>query len=234
MRRGSDPRRLGPIGTVAAWLRVWTPPRDAVVPPVPWRRLAVAGVVAALALAGLAALVLPRLEAARRATAEREARQAAVAARARRERIVAEQRPRAGRAAPARAVKPGGGAPGPAHAPHPRGGGHHRRRPRARADRRAAGVGPARHALRALPPQPRPHRGAGARPAPPQRDLRLPRGHPPGGRWPGHHRLSVQSGGALPHGPLRLVQDQSGARRARGPDPRTVVRLPAACAGAPR
>ena len=60
--------------------------------------------VAALALAGLAALVLPRLEAARRATAEREARQAAVAARGRRERIVAEQRPRFGRAAPARAA----------------------------------------------------------------------------------------------------------------------------------
>jgi hypothetical protein len=39
VRRRRGPTELGPLQVVGAWLGLWTPPRDAVVPPVPWRRL---------------------------------------------------------------------------------------------------------------------------------------------------------------------------------------------------
>jgi hypothetical protein len=49
----SDRRRAGRFETLGAWLRVWTPPRDVEVPPVPWRKLLLYGVpVLALVAAG--------------------------------------------------------------------------------------------------------------------------------------------------------------------------------------
>jgi hypothetical protein len=63
---------LGRLELVGAWLRIWTPPRGAVIPPVPWRRLA--GIAAALG-AGLtlvAVLVGPDTMRDRAAARERE------------------------------------------------------------------------------------------------------------------------------------------------------------------
>ena len=52
-------RRLGRLEVLGAWLRVWTPPRGAVVPPVPWRPLAIAAALVAVALLAAAALLVP-------------------------------------------------------------------------------------------------------------------------------------------------------------------------------
>src|SRR5215217_526748 len=73
---GRAPDRLSRLEVLGAWLRLWTPPRDAVVPPVPWRKVAVgAGIVAAAAVAAL--VLLLNASADRRATRERAARAAA-------------------------------------------------------------------------------------------------------------------------------------------------------------
>src|SRR5262245_51299023 len=54
-----EQRRLGRLEVLGAWLGVWTPPREAAVPPVPWRLIAVAGGLLAIALLAGAALLVP-------------------------------------------------------------------------------------------------------------------------------------------------------------------------------
>jgi len=95
-RRG----RLGPLGILGAWLGVWTPPRDAVVPPVPWRVLALAAVVVVVALGAAAALVIPRVAEERAAAREREQRTAAERRTAFLASVDREQRPRRARGRP--------------------------------------------------------------------------------------------------------------------------------------
>ena len=54
-QRASIPEIIG------AWLRIWTPPRDTYVPPIPWRKLAIgAGIIAVIVGAALAVMV-PRI-----------------------------------------------------------------------------------------------------------------------------------------------------------------------------
>ena len=89
-------RRLGRLEVLGAWLGVWTPPRGAVVPPVPWRAIAAAAAVLAVALLAGAALLVPSIldereradERAREAAQQRHAQALAAAER--------EQRPRTG------------------------------------------------------------------------------------------------------------------------------------------
>jgi len=59
---------------LGAWLQVWTPPRGAVIPPVPWRRLVwlAAALIAAATL--IAVLVVPGMARDRAAAQERERR----------------------------------------------------------------------------------------------------------------------------------------------------------------
>ena len=92
--------RLGPLGKVGAWLGVWTPPRGVVVPPVPWRGLAVGGAVVVVALGAGAALVLPRVAEDREASREREQRAAVERKAAFLAGVDREQRPRRGRGRP--------------------------------------------------------------------------------------------------------------------------------------
>jgi hypothetical protein len=95
------------LEVLGAWLRVWTPPRGAAVPPVPWRALAIAGALLAAGVVAVAVLLLPSI-AERRDRADDRARQAAQRRHA--EAIVIadrEQRPRTGRGP----VDPGAGAP---------------------------------------------------------------------------------------------------------------------------
>ena len=107
VRGGRSDDRLGRFEVLGAWLGLWTPPRGAVVPPVPWRRIAI-GAALLVAVAGIAAaVVLPRVAEDRRAARER-----AQAAEARRhEEFLAsvdrQQRARTGRAR----RDPGSGAP---------------------------------------------------------------------------------------------------------------------------
>jgi len=82
---------------IGAWLHVWTPPRDAVVPPPPWPKIAL-GAAVALAVIGIAAaLIVPEIDEGKdeRAAAERE-KDAAFEA-AKRRRLERESKPRFGR-----------------------------------------------------------------------------------------------------------------------------------------
>ena len=108
-----DDRRLGRLEIVGAWLGLWTPPRDAVVPPVPWRLLGAVAVLLVVAAGIAVALLAPGVRGGREQAAERE--RAAAAQRHARALATAEreQRPRTGRgpadpgagAAPARRAR---------------------------------------------------------------------------------------------------------------------------------
>src|ERR671910_689845 len=101
-----EERRLGRLEVLGAWLGVWTPPRGAEVPPVPWRPIAAAAALLAVALLAGAALLVPGIledreradERAREAAQQRHAQALADAER--------EQRRRTGRGS----VDPGPGA----------------------------------------------------------------------------------------------------------------------------
>jgi hypothetical protein len=100
-------RRLGRLEVLGAWLGVWTPPRGAEVPPVPWRAVAAVATLLGVALIAGAVLLVPaivddREQAGDRAREAAERRHAQTLATADRE-----QRPRTGRGA----ADPGAGAP---------------------------------------------------------------------------------------------------------------------------
>jgi hypothetical protein len=88
--------RLSRWEKLGAWLGLWTPPREAEVPPVPWRAIAIGGAGLLVVLAVVAALVLPGVNAGKRRAGDRDRREAA----ARHARLLAtadrEQRPRTG------------------------------------------------------------------------------------------------------------------------------------------
>jgi hypothetical protein len=89
-------RRLGRLEVLGAWLGVWTPPRGAVVPPVPWRPIAIGAALLAIVLLAAAALVVPGIVDDRRRADER-AREAAQRRHAQAlETADREQRPRTG------------------------------------------------------------------------------------------------------------------------------------------
>jgi hypothetical protein len=104
---GEMPRRASIFEIVGAWLRLWTPPRDVEIPPVPWKKLAVWTGVAIVAVGAALAVMVPRIDAGKNSRAAKDAAFAAHARAANRARIVAEQRPRHGSDA---ALKPASGA----------------------------------------------------------------------------------------------------------------------------
>jgi hypothetical protein len=108
MRTGGETGRKASLPeTLGAWLRVWTPPRDVVVPPVPVRGLLAGGAVLLLLGAGAAALIAPAIDDSKERTAAAEARAAAQQREANRRETIAEQRPRRLEAA---ALRPAAGA----------------------------------------------------------------------------------------------------------------------------
>src|SRR5688572_8473482 len=105
---GETKRKASLPETLGAWLRLWTPPRDVEVPPVPVRALLI-GVAAVVVLAaGAAALVVPAIDDSKERREAAEAREAAQRREARRRETIAEQRPRRLDAA---ALLPAAGAP---------------------------------------------------------------------------------------------------------------------------
>jgi hypothetical protein len=100
------PDRLGFFEVLGAWLGLWTPPRDTVVPPVPWRKIAIGGGLLVVALGAAAAIVIPEVVEDRQAASERERRAEAARHAAFLESVDREQRPRRGRGE----VDPGSGA----------------------------------------------------------------------------------------------------------------------------
>ena len=103
---GEAPKRLGRFEVLGAWLGIWTPPRDAVVPPVPWRAIAIGSVVLVVVVGAAAALFLPGVVENRQAADRREQRAAAERYAATLASADREQRPRRGRGR----ADPGGGA----------------------------------------------------------------------------------------------------------------------------
>lgn len=91
--------RLGRFETLGAWLHLWTPPRDAVVPPIPWRRLGIGAAIAAVLLGALAAWLVPRIEGAKRREAASEKRQLAALTARERAVLARDQRLHTGHAA---------------------------------------------------------------------------------------------------------------------------------------
>jgi hypothetical protein len=89
-RRASIPEIVG------VWLHVWTAPRDVEIPPIPWRKLALWTGVGAVVLAIALAIMIPRINDGK---AERKAQAAAQQARAQkanRARVIKLQQPRTG------------------------------------------------------------------------------------------------------------------------------------------
>src|SRR4051794_6002424 len=93
-RRDTTRRRASAFEVLGAWLHVWTPPRDVDVPPVPWRRVAVGGAIAAVVIGGALALLVPRIDAGKQRAARTEAARLAASRAAVRARTIREQRPR--------------------------------------------------------------------------------------------------------------------------------------------
>ena len=91
---------------LGAWLRVWTPPRDVEIPPIPWRAVALLGVACVAAVvAVIVLLVAPALDRSKERGAASEQRREAAARRAPSARGCAstsalQTRPRAARGAP--------------------------------------------------------------------------------------------------------------------------------------
>jgi hypothetical protein len=97
-RRDRDPTRLSRFEVLGAWLHLWTPHRDAEVPPVPVRRI-LAWTLAGMLLLGAASIVIvPAIREAKRRGEARDARARAAAEARRRRAIELEQRPRHGHA----------------------------------------------------------------------------------------------------------------------------------------
>src|SRR3954451_10044899 len=95
-RRERDPTRLSRFEVLGAWLHVWTPHRDAEVPPVPVRRILIWTGVGLVVLAGAAALIGSAMQATKRRGALRDARAAATREARERRAIELAQRPRHG------------------------------------------------------------------------------------------------------------------------------------------
>ncbi|HET8951418.1 MAG TPA: hypothetical protein VFN44_12950 [Solirubrobacteraceae bacterium] len=109
MRTGGETKRKASLpATIGAWLRVWTPPRDVEVPPVPVRKLLIGGALLLVLAAGAAALIVPAIDDSKQRSAAADAREAAQRREANRRAQIAEQRPRTLDAA---AVRPDAGAP---------------------------------------------------------------------------------------------------------------------------
>jgi hypothetical protein len=92
---------------VGAWLRVWTPPRDVEVPPLPVRKALMWAAGVLLVVAALTALIAPRVDSAKSDRAAREARRLAADREARRLAAIHDQRPQFG----AGSQRPAAGAP---------------------------------------------------------------------------------------------------------------------------
>lgn len=84
--------RLTRWETVGAWLHVWTPPRDAHVPPIPWRKLAAAALGLVVIAAVGYAILEPRINESKQTAADREAKEFAAFKAREVKRLTADQR----------------------------------------------------------------------------------------------------------------------------------------------
>jgi type II secretory pathway pseudopilin PulG len=83
--------RLTRWEVLGAWLHVWTPPKGLEVPPIPWRKLALWGLVAVVVLGAAAAIAVPRIDEGKKKGAAERARKQLAADNAERARLRADQ-----------------------------------------------------------------------------------------------------------------------------------------------
>jgi len=83
---------------LGAWLRIWTPPRDVDIPPVPRRALAVVAVLCAAAIVFALTVIAPAIDRRKQRDAAQLARDDAAYERGERARLTRDQRPQAARA----------------------------------------------------------------------------------------------------------------------------------------
>jgi hypothetical protein len=83
---------------LGAWLRIWTPPRDVDIPPVPRRALAVVAVLCAAAIVVGLAVIAPAIDRRKQRDAAQQARDDAAYERRERARLTRDQRAQAARA----------------------------------------------------------------------------------------------------------------------------------------
>lgn len=84
---------------LGAWLRIWTPPKDVDIPPVPRRAAAVVAALCAAAVVVGVTVIAPAIDRAKQRTADATARRDAASRRAEVARLTADQRPTFARAA---------------------------------------------------------------------------------------------------------------------------------------
>ena len=87
----AERKRAGRFETLGAWLRIWTPPRDVDVPPVPWRKLLLYGLPALAAALAITWLAVDEATDTKREREAVERREAALRAAAERERLLRDQ-----------------------------------------------------------------------------------------------------------------------------------------------
>ncbi len=94
----STQRKANVFEIIGAWLHLWVPPRDAYVPPIPWKKLGI-GLAALLAVTGIAlAILVPRIDDTKQQTAAEKAAYKRNAVAQNRARITRAQAPRHGEA----------------------------------------------------------------------------------------------------------------------------------------
>ena len=98
MVKQQDTPQVSRIEVLGAWLGIWTPPRDAEVPPIPWRKVGLVALAALVVAGGAIALIAPRIDDAKEERAAREQRALEERTALRRAIIRAEQTPRTGSA----------------------------------------------------------------------------------------------------------------------------------------
>ena len=97
-RRERDPLRLSRFEVLGAWLHIWTPHRDAEVPPVPVRRILAWTLVGMLVLGGASLVIVPAIRKAKERGDARDARELAASQARQRRAIELAQRPHHGHA----------------------------------------------------------------------------------------------------------------------------------------
>ena len=100
-QRGRRPARLGRMEILSAWLGFWTP-RDAEVPPVPWRWVAVLGAGLVLVAVAVAVVAVPAIREGKEEGEARDRRAAEAEAAERLAQLRAQQTPHRGRGRAAR------------------------------------------------------------------------------------------------------------------------------------
>ena len=92
MPREREQKKLSRWEVLGAWLRVWTPPRDVDVPPIPWRAVWIGVAVLAVLAVLVVAVGIPAVKDDNRSASEREQAAADARLEARLRRLQAEQR----------------------------------------------------------------------------------------------------------------------------------------------